>query len=54
LWGECERVHVEDMEQLHAHDCYQNVTGHKTWSGHSSYKKQNLQTCTTQKVGQAS
>jgi len=34
LWGEPERVHVQNVEQLHAHDRYQNVTEHKT-SGHS-------------------
>ena len=26
LWGETERVHVQNMGQLHAHDCHQNVT----------------------------
>jgi len=34
LWGEPERVHVQNMAQLHAHDRYQNVTEHKA-SGHS-------------------
>jgi len=34
LWGEPERVHVQNMEQLQAHDHYQNVTEHKS-SGHS-------------------
>jgi len=29
LWDEPERVHVQTMEQLHAHDCYQNVDEHK-------------------------
>ena len=29
LWGELERVHVQNMEQLHAHDRYQNVTTQK-------------------------
>jgi len=24
LWGEPERVHVQNMEQLHAHDRYEN------------------------------
>ena len=44
-----ERVHVQNMEQLHAHDRCQNVTEHKT-SGHNM--KQNLQViiCTTQKL----
>jgi len=26
LWGKPERVHVQSVDQLHAHDCYQNVT----------------------------
>jgi len=54
LWGEPERVHVQNMEQLHAHDHYQNVAEHKT--GHNNYMNQNLQICTiaTQKVCQAS
>ena len=34
LRGEPERVHMQNMEQLHAHDRYQNVAEHKT-SGHS-------------------
>jgi len=38
FWGEPERVHVQNMEQLHAHDRYQNVTEHKT-SGHSIWNK---------------
>ena len=29
LWGEPERVHVQNMEQLHAYDHCQNVTEHK-------------------------
>ena len=29
LWGEPERVYVQNMEQLQAHDQYQNVTEHK-------------------------
>ena len=40
MWGKPERVRVLNMEQLHAHDPYQNVNEHKT-SG---------QTCTTQKL----
>ena len=38
LWGEPEQVHVQNMEHLHAHDRYQNVTEHKT-SGHSTRNK---------------
>ena len=26
LWGEPDRVHVQNMEQLMANDCHQNVT----------------------------
>ena len=26
LWGEPERIHKQNMEQLHAYDCHQNVT----------------------------
>ena len=26
LWGDPDRVHVQNMEQLHAYDCPQNVT----------------------------
>jgi len=42
LWGEPERVHVQNMEQLHAHDRYQNVTEHKPQA--TVYMTQNLQT----------
>jgi len=52
LWGEPERVHVQNMEQLCAHDRYQNVTEHKT--GHNNYMNQNLQiymhNCNTESV----
>ena len=37
LWGEPERLHMNNMEQLHAHDCHQNVTEHSTTSGKSSH-----------------
>jgi len=36
LWGKRKQ---QNMEQLHAHDCYQNVTetsGHRIW--HKKYK----------------
>jgi len=29
LWGKPERMHVQNIEQLHAHDRHQNVTEHK-------------------------
>jgi len=32
------QVHVQNTEQLHAHDHYQNVTEHKT-SNHSIWNK---------------
>jgi len=38
LWGEPERVHVHNVEQLQAHDHYQNVTEHKT-SHHGIWNK---------------
>jgi len=34
LWGEPERIHVQNTEQLHAHDCHPDVTessGHRIW-----------------------
>ena len=43
LWGEPERVHVQNMEQLHAHDHYQYVTEQNL---KPQYMKQNLHTCT--------
>jgi len=41
LWGEPERMHVQNMEQLHAQDCHWDVTEHSTTS---SLQKN---TCTT-------
>jgi len=38
LWGEPEWVQVQNMEQLHVHDRYQNVIEHKTL-GHSIWNK---------------
>ena len=29
LWGKPDGMHVQNIEQLHAHDRYQNVTEHK-------------------------
>ena len=26
LWGEPKQIHEQNMEQLHAYDCHQNVT----------------------------
>jgi len=39
LWGEPDGVHAQNMEQLHAFDCHQNVAGY------------NIQTCCTQAAG---
>jgi len=30
LWGKHERVHMQNVDQLHAHDCHQNVTEPQT------------------------
>ena len=30
LWGKPERLHMNSVEQLHGHDCDQNVTEHST------------------------
>ena len=37
LWGERELVHVQNVEQLHAHVCNQNMTQHCTSSGCGIY-----------------
>ena len=44
LWDEPEWVNVQnvELEQLHAHDCYQNDWA---WNLRPQYMKQNLQTC---------
>ena len=35
MWGECEQMLVQNMEQLHPHtgNCHQNVIEHSTTSG---------------------
>jgi len=45
-WGEPERLHIQNMEQLHAHDCHPNVT---ETSGPRIWHTKNTNTCTTQK-----
>ena len=40
LWGEPDRVHAQNMEQLHAFDCYQNVAEPQATGN------QNIHTCT--------
>jgi len=35
----CEQVHMHNMEQLHAHDCNQNVTGSQGSRDRISHKK---------------
>jgi len=44
FWGEPERVHMQNMEQLHAHELHQNVAEHSTTSGHKMW--QNVHTST--------
>ena len=34
LWGEPKRVHMQNVEQLNAHDCHQNVIEYSTTSLH--------------------
>jgi len=31
LWGDREQIHIQKMEQVHAHDCHQNrqISGHR-------------------------
>lgn len=41
LWGELEQVHVQKVEQLHAHVSHQNVTEHNATSGHRMAQKVN-------------
>ena len=48
LWGEPEQVHVQNMKQLHVHECHQNLIEHRTTSGNwiwnRIYRPQNPQT----------
>jgi len=37
LWGEPDRVHVQNMEQLHAFDCHQNVAEPQATGNHIKY-----------------
>jgi len=37
LWGEPDRVHMQNMEQLHAYDCHQNVTEPQATENHIKY-----------------
>jgi len=34
LWGEPDRVHTQNMEQLHAFDCHQNVAEPQATENH--------------------
>jgi len=45
LWGELEQIHVQNMEQLHVHDCHPDVT---EISGHRIWHTKSINTCTTQ------
>ena len=35
LWGEPERIHEQNIEQLHAYDCHQNVTEPRATENHT-------------------
>ena len=37
LWGEPDRVHAENMEQLHTFDCHQNVAEPQATENHIKY-----------------
>ena len=37
LWGEPDRVHAQNMEQLHAFDCHQNVAEPQATENHMKY-----------------
>ena len=37
MWGEPDRVHVQNMEQLHAFDCRQNVAKPQATENHIKY-----------------
>jgi len=45
LWGEPEQIHVQNTEQLNAHDRHQNVTVN---SGQEYHDTKSTNTCTTQ------
>ena len=37
MWGEPDRVHVQNMEQLHEFDCHQNVAEPQATENHIKY-----------------
>jgi len=37
LWGKPDRVHTQNMEQLHALDCHQNVAEPQATENHITY-----------------
>jgi len=37
LWGKPDRVHAQNMEQLHAFDCHQNVAEPQATENHIKY-----------------
>jgi len=39
LWGEPDQVHVQNMEQLHAFDCHQNVAEPQATENHKIYTR---------------
>jgi len=44
LWGEPDRVHMQNMEQIHAFDCHQNVTEPQATENHIKYTHVNTGT----------
>jgi len=44
LWGEPDRIHLQNMEQLH--DCHQNVTEHQATENHIKYMYTHMYTGT--------
>jgi len=39
LWGEPDRVHMQNMEQYHAFDCHQNVAEPQAAENHVKYTR---------------
>ena len=39
LWSEPDRVHAQNMEQLHAFDCHQNVAEPQATENHKIYTR---------------
>ena len=43
LWGEPDRVHAHNMEQLHAFDCHQNVAEPQATENHIKHVHRNCE-----------